>query len=70
MNKGKQGPCPDLALARLSSPGSPWFPLFVIIFLTGFFEQSITERDAQDKSAFPRRKNPREASPANSQKNP
>jgi hypothetical protein len=35
MNKGKQGLCPDLALARLSSPGSPWFPLFVIIFLTG-----------------------------------
>jgi hypothetical protein len=35
MNKGKQGLCPDLALARLSSPGSPWFPLSVIIFLTG-----------------------------------
>jgi hypothetical protein len=70
MYKGKQGLHPDLALARLSSPESPWFPYICYSLIDWLFEQSLIRRDAQDKNAFTRRKNPREASPAKRQKNP
>jgi hypothetical protein len=70
MYKGKQGLHPDRALARLSSPESPWFPFICYYLIDGLFKQSIIRRDAQDKNAFTRRKNPREASPAKRQKNP
>jgi hypothetical protein len=68
MNKGKQGLCRDLAPARLCSQESPWFPFIFYYLIDRLFKQSITGRDAQDKNAFKRQKNPREASPAKSRK--